>query len=146
MPLAPESARAILDGDLSGWTPAEGWPHKDTADGLRGVTGGSLGWLVTLDGAVIGDCGTLGGVRPSGDIEIGYGLAAPYRGQGYGTELVRALAGWLRARPGVRRVVAGTLPDNIASRRVLEHAGFTEDGVEAGEVRYALSSLGSTDE
>ncbi len=104
------------------------------------MTRGSYGWLVALaDGeVVIGDCGTLGGIDEAGDIEIGYGLAAPYRGRGYGTELVRGLVGWWRAQPGVRRVVAGTLVDNTASRRLLERVGFTLEGVDGSEARYAL--------
>jgi RimJ/RimL family protein N-acetyltransferase len=149
-PVSPAQALDTLGGDLTwlaggGWSAGTGWPHDDTLDGLRGVTLGALGWLVTLDTTVIGDCGTLGGLRPSGDIEIGYGLAEPYRGQGYGTELVQGLADWLSARPGVRRVVAGTLPDNVPSRKVLERAGFTFEGIEQsdgadgeGEARYAL--------
>jgi RimJ/RimL family protein N-acetyltransferase len=137
-PLTPAQARAIVDGDRSGLATGDGWPHADTLDGLRGVVHGSYGWLVTLDETVIGDCGTLGGVDLSGDVEIGYGLAAPYRGRGYGTELVRGLADWLRGQPGVRRVVAGTLVDNVPSRRVLERVGFTLERVDAGEARYAL--------
>jgi RimJ/RimL family protein N-acetyltransferase len=153
-PLSPAQAQDTLGGDLTwlagadpagGWTAGVGWPHDDTLDGLRGVTQDALGWLVVLDSTVIGDCGTLGGLRPSGDIEIGYGLAEPYRGQGYGTELVQGLAGWLATQPGVRRVVAGTLPDNVPSRKVLERAGFVFEGIEQGddgdgegEVRYAL--------
>jgi RimJ/RimL family protein N-acetyltransferase len=138
-PLTPAHAQAVLDGDLSGLAPGEGWPHADTLDGLRGVTGGSFGWLVLLSGVVIGDCGTLGGIDASGDVEIGYGLAAPYRGHGHGTEMVRGLVDFFRARPGVRRVVAGTLLDNLPSRRVLERAGFTLERVDRDEARYALA-------
>jgi RimJ/RimL family protein N-acetyltransferase len=138
-PLTPAHAQAILDGDRSGLNPADGWPHADTLDGLRGVTNGSYGWLVLLDGVVIGDCGTLGGIDADGAVEIGYGLAGPYRRQGHGTEMVRGLVDWFRAQPDVRRVVAGTLVDNVPSRRVLERAGFSFERVDAGEARYALA-------
>jgi RimJ/RimL family protein N-acetyltransferase len=37
------------------------------------------GWLVTADGAVIGDISTHGPVDEAGRVEIGYGLAAPSR-------------------------------------------------------------------
>ena len=56
VPVAPETAAAIVAGDLTGIAAGSGWPHADTLDGLR--MGG--GWLVTLDGVVIGDCGTHG--------------------------------------------------------------------------------------
>jgi RimJ/RimL family protein N-acetyltransferase len=58
-------------------------------------------------------------------VEIGYGLAAPYRGKGYGTEAVRVLADWVAAQPGVTAVTADVEVGNNASRRLLERLGFT---------------------
>lgn len=146
-PLTMETARAILAGDLSwltaaGLAAADGWPHEDTADGLGMIvkTGETLSWLVVADGAVIGDCGLHGGpagpVDEAGRVEIGYGLAAPSRGQGYGSEVVAAITGWLLAQPGIRQVRACTLTDNMPSRRVLEKAGFAYTGIEDGEAVY----------
>jgi RimJ/RimL family protein N-acetyltransferase len=146
-PVTAEMARAVLAGDLSvlaaaGLTAAEGWPHEDTADGLGMIvkTGESLSWLVVAGGAVIGDCGLHGGpggpVDEAGRVEIGYGLAAPSRGQGYGREVVAAITGWLLAQPEVRQVRACTLTDNMPSRRVLEKAGFAYTGIEDGEAVY----------
>jgi RimJ/RimL family protein N-acetyltransferase len=148
-------ARAILAGDMSvlaaaGLTAAEGWPHEDTADGLGMIvkTGETLSWLVVADGAVIGDCGLHGGpqggpqggpsgpVDEAGQVEIGYGLAAPSRGQGYGSEVVAAMTGWLLAQPEIRQVRACTLTNNMPSRRVLEKAGFSYTGIEDGEAVY----------
>jgi RimJ/RimL family protein N-acetyltransferase len=138
--LDPATARAILDGDLSGVRAGDGWPHDDTFDGLRMAVeqGAPLGWLVLLDGVVIGDCGTHGPADEQGDVEIGYGLAAPFRGRGYGTELVRGLATWQVAQPGVRRVTAGVEAENVPSWRALERAGFTCLSEEDGKRFYAL--------
>jgi len=136
-PVTPDEAARIVAGDLAGWTVGEGWPHADTADGLGGLAAARTGaaWLVLLDGAVIGDCGTVGEVV-DGTVEIGYGLAAPYRGRGFGTELVRGLSHWLLGRPEVRRVVAETEADNVPSRRALRAAGFAQrDG------RYELDAV-----
>jgi RimJ/RimL family protein N-acetyltransferase len=137
-PLTAETARAIVAGDLSGLTTAKGWPHDDTVDGLgMAVKGGqSPGWLITANGAVIGDIGTHGQVDEAGRVEIGYGLAAPSRGQGYGTEAVAVVTEWLLSQPGVREVRAHTLTDNMPSRRVLEKAGFTYVGLDEGEALY----------
>jgi RimJ/RimL family protein N-acetyltransferase len=142
-PLTAETARAIVAGDLSvltaaGLTAAGGWPHEDTADGLAmaGKGGYPPGWLITADGAVIGDIGTHGPVDEAGRVEIGYGLAAPSRGQGYGSEAVAAVTGWLLSQPGVREVRAHTLTDNAPSRRVLEKAGFAYLGLDEGEALY----------
>lgn len=95
-------------------------------------------WLVRLDGSVIGECGTVGGLGDGGEVEIGYGLAAEHRGRGYGNELVAALSRWLIAQPDVRYVVARSLAGNVASRRALENAGFVLQREEGGATHYAL--------
>jgi RimJ/RimL family protein N-acetyltransferase len=131
VPIPGEQARSFLGGDLSSVTPGEGWPHADTFDGLRIAVehGRPAGWLVTSEGCVIGDCGTHGLADPAGSVEIGYGLAAPWRGHGYGSELVAAMSSWLLEQAAVTSVVAATSPDNAASRRILEKNGFTVVGV-----------------
>jgi RimJ/RimL family protein N-acetyltransferase len=146
-PVTTEMAQAALAGDLSGLTAfgltaAEGWPHEDTADGLgMAVKGGDpLGWFIVTDGAVIGDCGLHGPVDEAGRVEIGYGLAALSRGQGYGSEAVAAITEWLLGLPEVRRIRACTLTGNAPSRRVLEKAGFTYTGIEDGEAVYERDS------
>jgi hypothetical protein len=81
-PLSRELAHALVAGDLSSVEAGEGWPHADTLDGL-GMSvqhGHEPGWLVLLDG--LGDGGTLCPPDETGDDEIGYGLAGPYRGLG----------------------------------------------------------------
>ena len=72
----------------------------------------------------------------AGCIEIGYGLAAPCRGQGYGSEAVAAVTEWLLSQPEVRQVQAHTLTSNAPSRRVLEKAGFRYLGLDEDEALY----------
>jgi RimJ/RimL family protein N-acetyltransferase len=130
VPQTRAAAVALLEGRDCGLPLAEGYPHADTLDGLRMYVehGGSDdgGWFVTLaeDGRVVGDCGTLGWVDEHGRVEIGYGLAAPFRGRGLGTEAVRALADWVDAQPGVRVLTASVEVGNEPSRRLLERLGF----------------------
>lgn len=132
-PVPPAQAAAIVAGDLSSVGPGEGWPHEDTADGLRA----GIPWLVLLDGIVIGDCGTHG-PPVAGEIEIGYGLAEPYRGRGYGSEVAVSLTEWLLAQPDVSRVVANdVLADNVPSRRALERAGLVLVADDGALVSYA---------
>ena len=143
VPLTVGTGRAVLAGDFSCLETAEGWPHEDTLDAIRMAVGPgprSLVWLVTLEGVVIGDCGTVGPLRAGGEIEIGYGLAAEHRGCGYGTEAVVALSGWLGTRPDVSRIVAEVQARNTPSRRVLERAGFELERSEDDRVWYALTS------
>ena len=143
VPLEEATARAVLAGDLSTLDHAEGWPHADTLDAVRMALRAEAPWpvwLVVADGVVIGDCGTLGDVDGSGDVEIGLGLAKEHRGRGYGTEVIEALSGWLLRRPTVRRVVAREVEaDNHASRRALEKAGFVLERAEGDAVSYALA-------
>ena len=95
---------------------------------------GSLGpygaWLVVVDGAVIGDVGCHGGPDADGVVEIGYGLAAPYRGNGYAGEAVSALLSMLREQPEVRTIRATTERGNLPSQRLLERLGLVQSGVE----------------
>lgn len=138
-PFDPETARAVVEGDLSMLEPAEGWPHEDTVDGLSGAVkyGWPAGWMITLGGKIIGDCGTHGPADPQGVVEIGYGLAANYRGHGFGTEVVGAVTNWLLGLPEISAVVASTLADNFPSRRVLEKNGFSFTGFDdEGQALY----------
>ncbi|MCW2681970.1 MAG: acetyltransferase, family [Frankiales bacterium] len=109
-----------------------GWPHADTTDALRplaehGSEGDDGGWLVVVDGEVVGDCGWRGGPDAGGDVLLGYGLAVPARRQGIGTEVVAVLCAWADAQPGVRRLVADVHVDNEPSRRLLRRLGFAEE-------------------
>lgn len=141
-PLSLDVGRRLLTGDRSAVRAGAGWPHEDTLDGVRmGVeTGAPLAWLVEEGGLVIGDVGLHGPPDPTGRVEIGYGLAAPFRGRGLATEAVAAMVAWLLGQPAVTMVVAHTLPDNTASRRVLEKTGFEWRGEEEGEMRYERRS------
>lgn len=58
----------------------------------------------------------------------GYVLAADVWGRGYATEALLAMTG-LAGELGVRRLYACVHPDHLASRRVLEKAGFEREAV-----------------
>ena len=140
-PVSEDVATAVVAGDVSTLTAGEGWPHADTLDGLRMALahGHAPGWLVTLEGVVIGDCGTHGEPDETGDVELGYGLAGPYRGRGYGTEVVIGLSSWLLGQGDVRRVVASVAVENTPSRRALERAGFVLESADERSTWYALT-------
>jgi RimJ/RimL family protein N-acetyltransferase/uncharacterized protein YndB with AHSA1/START domain len=104
--------------------------HDDARAYLRkgGVAqakhGFSLSAVVrTSDGALMGMCGL---IRREGldDVDLGYAFLPAYRGQGYARE---AAAAWLAcgfARFGLKRIVAITTVDNVASGRLLEAIGM----------------------
>ena len=68
------------------------------------------------------------GLGEDGILEIGYGTNEEYEGQGYMTEAVLAVVHWAAAQDGVKQIEAETDPDNAASQRVLEKAGFVPTG------------------
>lgn len=139
--------RAALAEHLGVHVPDE-WPGPDYAEVLPGhlreLEGNpnTAAWSALLvhraDATLIGDAGFLSGPDPDGATEIGYSIIPAYRGRGLATEAVQALAAWALEQPGVRHVVAGCEPDNAASIRVLEKAGFRRDAVIEGLVRWTL--------
>ena len=73
----------------------------------------------SADRTIVGEIGSA--LDDSGSVQIGYGVTEPCRGRGYATAAVVALTAHLRPA----RVYATVPVDNLASRRVLEKAGFT---------------------
>ncbi|HTD37045.1 MAG TPA: GNAT family N-acetyltransferase [Candidatus Limnocylindrales bacterium] len=81
-------------------------------------------WLVIAGGEVVGLIGYKHVPLPTGDVEIGYGIAPERRRCGHATRAVGLLLGIARADPAVRAVLADTAVDNRASQRALENNGF----------------------
>jgi RimJ/RimL family protein N-acetyltransferase len=64
------------------------------------------------------------GAGEGGVPELGYWLGAPHRGQGYGTEMARALVDHAFDALGAQRIAVSCRVTNTASRRVIEKCGF----------------------
>ncbi|HZM15850.1 MAG TPA: GNAT family N-acetyltransferase [Candidatus Krumholzibacteria bacterium] len=88
----------------------------------------------------VGNGGFQGDPTADGQVEIGYSVLASHQRQGYAPEAVRALLAWAFAHPEVHMVRAHTLPELVASIRVLEKCGFRPvgPGVEEGTLRYEV--------
>jgi len=78
--------------------------------------------------AVIGTAGFKGPPDAAGTVEIAYGIAPGFEGQGYATEAAAALVAFAFATPTVALVRAHTLPVPNASTRVLTKCGFRHSG------------------
>ena len=74
-------------------------------------------------------------LRPGGS--IGYWIGAPARGQGLMTEALNAVVAWARDEHGIPGLHLTTHPDNAASQRVAEKAGFTRTGLVDHEPHFA---------
>jgi len=61
--------------------------------------------------------------------EVGYWLCREAWGNGAATTAVRLVAGWAFRELGIGRLNLQTAPENLASQRVAERAGFTREGL-----------------
>lgn len=82
------------------------------------------------DGALIGGI-TLDNIRrgPSQAGTVGYWMGAPFVRQGYMREALEAVVHHAFTQLDLSRLEAGCLPENAASRGVLEKVGFKYEGV-----------------
>jgi RimJ/RimL family protein N-acetyltransferase len=82
-------------------------------------------WAVTdkVTGDFIGHCG-LGHVPEAGEVEVLYSLGKSYWGLGLATEAARASVRFGIETAQLAHLIALTVPENIGSRRVMEHLGF----------------------
>lgn len=117
---------------------APGYPSRFSLETMELVVGarepgrfGPFFMVRKADGAVVGEIGC-GIDDASATGHVGYSVVEPSWGQGYATEALRALLDDVLAEPGVRRVVAHTMIDHTASRRVMEKAGMLYRGERAG--------------
>jgi RimJ/RimL family protein N-acetyltransferase len=60
-----------------------------------------------------------------GKVEIGYAIEARHQGRGFACEAVGAMSEWALRRFELPEILGVVSPDNAASCRVLERAGFT---------------------
>ena len=100
------------------------------------AAGSAVTWAVAAPGTdeLIGTA-TLFGIRAGQDAEVGYWVHPQARGRGVATEVCRlvlrhAFVGVDGGGLGLGRVRAVAAEDNLASRRVLEKAGFSHQGRE----------------
>ena len=82
-----------------------------------------------LDGVLVGGV-TLSNVRRgvAHAASLGYWAGEMFAGKGHITAAARAIVRYAFDDLGLHRVEAACQPDNAPSRRVLEKAGFTEEG------------------
>jgi ribosomal-protein-alanine N-acetyltransferase len=110
-PPSPQELQVGLESKISHWE-RHGFGMWVMRDRLTGefVGRGGLQYTDTL------------GVQ---SVEVGWAIVPERWGQGLATELALQSVQVAFGVLGLRELIAFTLPDNIASRRVMEKAGFT---------------------
>jgi RimJ/RimL family protein N-acetyltransferase len=141
---APEQLRLLRDSRVAAtlWPRAEPPSETGVLDGLAAKVDHwdrhGFGMWMARDRET-GDMVGRGGLQYTytaglNDVEAGWAIVPERWGQGLATELAHACVGVAFDQLGLLELVAFTLPDNLASRRVMEKSGFTyeRDIVHAG--------------
>lgn len=129
----PDLAAYRAHPDVLPW---QGWPRFAPADAAALIA--DMAWLdpdwpgrwfqigIALKGGdrLIGDIGLFSPAADPAEARIGYTLAPDWQGRGIAREAVSGLIGYLFAARGKRRILAGTLPGNAPSQRLLTALGF----------------------
>jgi RimJ/RimL family protein N-acetyltransferase len=103
----------------------------------------------TATGAPAGDIGLFYQEPQTAQAMIGYSMLPAWRGRGFPTRAAQLLSLWAFAETSIARLIAGALPSNLGSQRVLEKAGFKReaylrsrlpglDGRRSDDVQFAL--------
>jgi RimJ/RimL family protein N-acetyltransferase len=89
---------------------------------------GAWAVIYTPDNTLIGHCG-LQYLLSTGEVELFYAIAKPYWGQGLTTEAARAVLHYGFDQRGFSEIMGVAMPENTASRRVMEKIGMTFYGI-----------------
>jgi RimJ/RimL family protein N-acetyltransferase len=105
------------------------------AAALRWLIGPAAALIIT-DAATGTPAGTMT-LRRSGPPNvagIGYGILPEFRGRGYTSRALSLLADWVFAQTSIHRLELGCKPDNLASARAADRAGFAREGLLRGRL------------
>jgi len=86
-------------------------------------------WLLKADEKIVGSISLRNINRRMLTAEIGYGIAAEARGNGYATEAVRLVTQKAFTDSPLRKLIAYVHQNNLASRRLLKKVGYRPEGV-----------------
>jgi RimJ/RimL family protein N-acetyltransferase len=126
------------DPEIAYWIPTI--PHPYSVDDARAFVRGEVrddhdALAIELAGDVVGGIG-LGVNAHQYRGPIGYWMAATARGRGVCTRALRLLSRHALDDLGLQRLQLVADPDNVASQRVAEKAGFRREGVLRAHLRH----------
>ena len=129
----PDTARFIPNMP-SPYTEADARTYLEHCDHRWETDGGGPLAIVAADnGRLLGAID----VRVAEIGTIGYWVDARERGRDVATRALRLLSRWAVIEGGVERLELTTHPENLASQRVAEKAGFVREGVLRSHMRFA---------
>jgi RimJ/RimL family protein N-acetyltransferase len=132
-PRRPEDVDAIVaacqDPEIPRWTRVPSPYTRAQAEEWMASTEPDSAHLLAVDAddRLLGSFSVMHIDRERGYGEIGYWVAAEARRRGVATRAVALLRDWAAAE-GLRELEIMTRPENVASSRVAERAGFADTG------------------
>ncbi|MEH2408735.1 GNAT family N-acetyltransferase [Nostoc sp.] len=102
-----------------------------------------LGWGVWLmihiaDSILIGDLGFIDKPDQTGTVKMGYEVLSAYRQQGFAFEALKALVDFAFSGRELKRIIAHSPDDHVASIRILEKLGMQEIGRDENLLKWEL--------
>ena len=113
----PGLTEALQDPEIPRWTRV---PSPYTEEDARA-------WLASTGGELLGGVGLR--APEDGIAEIGYWVRREARGRGVAPRAVRLVSEWGLRERGFARISLMTEPENAASQRVAEKAGYRREGL-----------------
>ncbi|PZS33880.1 MAG: GNAT family N-acetyltransferase [Pseudonocardiales bacterium] len=137
-PFRPDDLPAIyrVASDLDTWAArSRRGPQPLTYEAFRdwyvpataGIDGAEF--VIEAEGAPVGRCGMFGEDTFAHVAEVGIALLPEARGQGYGTDALRVLVGFLFKARNLQRLHLETLASNAAAIASYAKVGFVREGV-----------------
>lgn len=137
----PAIAAACVDSEIARFTTEVSQPYSEAharayvAHAEREWAAGQQRPLAIADARSRAFLGAIE-VRLSDPGSIGYWVAPGVRGQGVATRALVLLSRWAVTEGHVERLELTTHPENVASQRVAEKAGFVREGVLRSHIRF----------
>jgi RimJ/RimL family protein N-acetyltransferase len=120
----PAITEACQDPEIARWTSV---PSPYTEDDARRFVRENPDAYAIIELKTGEFLGSIGWRWLDDNVQVGYWMKREARGRGAATRALRLLAEWAFAELDAGRVQLLTEPDNVASQRVAEKAGFTRD-------------------
>jgi RimJ/RimL family protein N-acetyltransferase len=122
----PAIMAACQDPEIPRWTPV---PSPYTEDDAREFIRAVPNARVIVDSRTDELMGSIGWRWVDGNVQIGYWVKRDARRRGVATRALRLISHWAIDELGAARVQLITDPENVASQRVAEKAGFTREAL-----------------
>ena len=139
---APAVTVACQDSEIARWLPMIPAPYTEI-DAREFLEQSRLSWdlgeaynfaLVDDEGELLGSIGMR--VLRFRTGHIGYWVSRGARGRDIATNALKTLCRWAADDLGLKRLELMTDPENIASQRVAEKAGFRREGILRSALEY----------